>query len=575
MIGERAARLPDATLSDARSRRASGGAAVWIAGTALFIALLVGWAILGRPLYATVMTHDVFIFIDAAHRIQSGLRPHLDFVTGLGALNFYGPALWGLVDDPFRSFALFHVLALVVVLVLAAYAALTRALDAFAGVALMLYVGAVAGSPSNLGDPAAALTFAMWYNRLCWALLLIVLVLFLAPRHGHGATVTIGDATAILVLGVAGFYLKITFATVAAGLAGLAFLTVPHLRRPVLLAAVGAGLTLLWVELAVSGLHAAYLRDLRDIGAVNGVSLLDPVRLLPDLKTLYEVTVATAAAGLYAGVVGRAGQRDLGLFVTILVTSNYLYSTNIQQSGLVGLAAVPLLAYVRVAASPDDAIRHRRLWAGSLAITLVAFTAPEAATRYLSLINYAAWSHDNAYPFAAPQRLADGLIAADAGVAGTHSFLARLDAGESPAAVLAEREAYRHRHPIDQAIYQVEYAYMIAQGAAALERAFQADPGGRGPVIVLDFANAISPALDLPPSRGDFAWFHEGRNIDAEHHPRPDELFRNARYVMAPNFSTTAGTRDFLLRLYGTFLSREYVLVVDGLLWRIWSRRES
>lgn len=541
----------------------------WPVGLALGLLALHAWVIVGRPLYVRVMAHDMAIFVDAAHRVQSGQVPHLDFISGLGALCFYGPGLFGLADDPFRSFALFHVLAFGVVLACAVYAAVGRGLDGFESALLLVYLGAVVGAPSNLGEPAGAVSFAMWYNRLGWGLLLAGALLFLRPRRPGPATAAV-DALLILGIGLAGFYLKITYAAVAAGLFGLGFVTAPHLRRPALAAAVGAVVVLLVVEAATGGMNLAYLRDLREVGAVNGATMLNPLRLLPATANLYEMIWVAAGVGLFWLIRPAEGAwRDLALFAVLIALAAYLYNSNIQPYGLPLLLAVFLIGRVRAREGGAErrAGRAGRHAPALFAVAALLFVGPEAVARYRSLALYHQLGRDAGYAFPAPEALRRGLIADE----GTAAYLVRLANGEDPTRVLAERAEHLRRHPPIQELYQTEYAYTLARAAVLLDGIMARS--GAGPVEVFDFANPLSSILGLPPPRGDYAWYHYGRNITDAHHRPAAEVLAEARYVLVPAFAANAGTRDLLTTIYGGYVREHYRLVADGPLWRVWARK--
>jgi hypothetical protein len=91
-------------------------------------------------------------------------------------------------------------------------------------------------------------------------------------------------------------------------------------------------------------------------------------------------------------------------------------------------------------------------------------------------------------------------------------------------------------------------------------------------VLVLDFANPVSAGMGLLPPRGDISWMHWGRNLDAEHHPLPQELFADVAVVMIPKIGINSAQLE---ELYGPFIVQHYALFAETDGWTVYRLRES
>jgi hypothetical protein len=91
-------------------------------------------------------------------------------------------------------------------------------------------------------------------------------------------------------------------------------------------------------------------------------------------------------------------------------------------------------------------------------------------------------------------------------------------------------------------------------------------------VSVLDFANPFSAGLNLPPSRGDYAWLHWGRNINDVYHLPPEQLLGEVDVLMVPK----AGINGIPLRtLYGSYIREAFDPIRYTDQWTVYKRREA
>src|SRR4051812_42434780 len=200
------------------SRRDQGGIFEW-ASPGVTAAFALTCAMLAAVLLVapgqTVITkylNDLFVFLDGGHRILSGQIPHRDYHTPIGALADLLPALGMLLTgSPGRAMpAGFAVLILLLAPVTARI--LSSRLRPALALPIVVYLTLVLAAPANLGESASILSFGMFYNRIGWVALALLLVMFLPP-HGRSRPISDGLCAALLVLLM--LYTKISYGVVA------------------------------------------------------------------------------------------------------------------------------------------------------------------------------------------------------------------------------------------------------------------------------------------------------------------------------------------------------------------------
>jgi len=116
--------------------------------------------------------------------------------------------------------------------------------------------------------------------------------------------------------------------------------------------------------------------------------------------------------------------------------------------------------------------------------------------------------------------------------------------------------------------FMTDYLMSIREGAHLLSEL----PVKPENVSVLDFANPFSAGLGLPPSRGDYAWLHWGRNINDIHHLPPEQLLGGVDVLMVPD----AGINGIPLRnLYGAYIREAFDPIRYTDRWTVYKRRRA
>ncbi len=491
--------------------------------TAAACALLL--ALPGRTV-TTVYVNDLFIFLDGAHRVVSGQVPNRDFHTALGPLVYYLPALGQWLTGSLGSAIPVGVAVLLAALApVTAHVLGTRLRPALA-IPFGIFVLLVMAVPMNLGESIGSLSFAMYYNRIGWAALALLLVMYAPPVRPGRAQVWL-DALSAGSLAALMLYTKVTYGVVA--LAFLAFMVTDRAQRRWALG--GLALVLLTgvlVELVWRS-TLAHVSDLLLTSRVSGArGLVDWV--LGFLRHLADYVLFGIVAALTLWL--RRSWRDLVFFGFCGGVGLLIMAQNSQPWGILTLHA-------GAAAGAELLMRafalHRQTWSlarGAPALVL-ALVLPTAVHCLLALLLHARLAFGRAgAPFGLP------------GYAGVH---------------LAELWS-----PGDRA-FSTAYLASVRDGATLLEGLPQARR-----VSVLDFANPYSAGLGLVPARGDNAWLHWGRNVDEEHHLSGEQLLGGVEFLMEPKW----GINNIPLHnLYGDYIRAAFEPIRESEFWIVHRRR--
>ncbi len=487
-------------------------------------------ALPGRTVTAA-FTNDVLIFLDGAHRIASGQLPNRDFHTALGPLVFFIPAAGYWLTGNLGAAMPVGMAVLLLAVMPALIGILTSRLHPPIALALGGFLILILAAPINLGGPVSLLSFAMFYNRIGWVALSLLLVMYLRPRE-RGVTGEVADAMAAALLLLLQFYTKATYGLVSLGFI-LFMLTDARQRRwaaaSLLLTLVAAAL----IEIGWGGTRQ-HVEDLMAAAQVSGGrDLASLVR--SGLNNLADLAVFAIAAGV---ALWRTGSlRDL-LFYGFCVTAGLLIlNQNAHGWGI---------------------------------ITLYSGTA--VATELLVRLQY---RRDRGAAAGRPS-LADGLplllaflllppIVHHGAVLARHAVLAAADAGTSLG--LPKLRDLRIPDPADSPDFMTRYHESIESGGKLL---LSLSPTPER-VVVLDFVNPFSAGLGLRPPAGDSSWLHWGRNIDANTHPAPEVMFADAKFVMIPKVGINSLP---LQQLYGPFISRTFQLVQETDAWIVYEKRQ-
>lgn len=549
-------------------RNEPAGIAVALGAFALVCVLL-----LAHPggTFLTYAPHDTFVFVDAAYRLEHGQLPHLDYRTPLGVLTAILPYL-GLVAG--GSFAAAMPMALAIALVALAPMLIWVLATRFR-VYLALPVGALlillVAAPLITGDMPSRITMAMWYNRLGWAALTVLFLMWMPPsaERPRGWLID-GLVAAVLVLTLV--YTKITF-----GLVAIAFLVVWLLlgrgTRPaallaiVLCAAVTSGIEWLW------RLHAAYLADIL-FAAEAGPAIRGGVAQI--LRTPLKFAGEVALLGLVIAqlvVLRRVSLRDCVFFALVLTGGLVIINQNSEDASLACLLAALAVAAERICRTGglDAGTTPRLARVASFGLVLALIAEPLVYRSY-ALVTHFQETRAGADAASLPASLAGfsskeyknyNIVAH-----GPEALQAITRPGLDDATAFA---LLRDRTFIGapNLLSTTEYLYTITEAVRALSGL---DYEGKL-IFNFDIVNPFPFVLGTPPQRGALYCHHLDRQYSLTSFLPVEAALGDIDIALVPKFPMEIRDRAALLRLYGDYLHAHFTASLDTPYWTVWTRR--
>jgi hypothetical protein len=499
---------------------------------AIGLGLAVVLALPGQTV-TTKYVNDLFIFLDGAYRIVSGGQvPNRDFHSSLGPLAFYLPAIgYGLTGSLGAAMPIGMAFATVFLGAIGAHLIGTR-MRPLTGIALAVFLLLIAAVPLNPGEGIADLSFAMFYNRLGWAAIGLLFVLYLPPFEASRKQTAL-DAICAALLTLFLLYLKASYGLVAAGF--LLFMATDRSARRWSLAALAAvAIAMVAVELFWHG-TGTYVADIRLASAVSG-DLPDVVRLiniaLPNLAD-----IAVYFLFIFLLLATRRSFRDF-LFLGFVGGSGVLIiEQNFQIVGILTLAAgASVAAELLARAAPS--------WAKSgvatgLPLLLAIMMVPVTVQNGMALLLHTGLSlTQQGDPIALP------------GFAGVRLVQ------------LSNEGLYRNFSRYNQSL--VDGVTALASLEVPAER-----------VVVFDFVGPFSAGLGLAPPRDDSPWYHWGRTLDDEVFPPASEILADAEVIMEAKWPIEVWTANGMRRVYADYLDSNFTLARESGDWRIYVRNPS
>ncbi|MCF6371272.1 hypothetical protein [Rhizobium halophilum] len=299
---------------------------------------------------ATKSLDELFLVIDGIHRVLTGQVPSRDFHTTLGPLAYYGPATgYALTGSYGAAMPVAMALFTACMTVIASHVLGSR-LHPFLAIVFSAFLLLILAAPMNLGEAVTALSFSMFYNRIGWVALALLLLLYLRPRSAVRHQMLL-DAVCATVLTVSMIYLRLTYGLVALGF--LLFMITDSRQRSwtALALAVIAALVLI-VELLWGG-SSTYVRDAWQ-------EMLGRDNFGTELQRLLEAGVAHLADLLLLSLIAglalwrRWRLRDFVFFLFCSIAGLWLLSHNVQRWGIISIHAAAAVAAERLLREMDD-----------------------------------------------------------------------------------------------------------------------------------------------------------------------------------------------------------------------------
>jgi len=481
----------------------------------------------------TKYLNDLFIFLDGVHRISEGQVPNRDFHTALGPLVYYAPAVGFWFSGDLGNAMPAGMALLVLALAPAAAHILSSRLRPAIAIPLGIYFLLIAAVPINLGESIASLSFAMFYNRIGWSALGLLLVMHLRPQHPRDYQGAI-DATCAAFLILLMLYIKISYSLI--GFIFLALMLLDPRQRGwsaatiVIIPIAGLVIELFW------GGTMDLVADLLLAGRVSG-----SIDTLDELTTILFKNLADYALFAILGVLAVWHTRSIRdcLFLGFCAVSGYMLITqNFQSWGIVSLAS-------GAAVAAESAVRKDSSVDGS----------PTSVTSGAQLLLLA---------FLLPAMIHNAAALV------LHAGLATLKQGQ--AVPLANFGRIRLIELWSERNYPLFSRYLtsLEDGARALASLEQSVDR----VHVLDFVGPFSAGLGLKPPHGDSTWHHWWRTVNEENHLPAQMLLQDVQIVMVPKRPIEVATAEGLQRLYADYLEQHFMLMQETADWKVYTLRD-
>jgi hypothetical protein len=487
--------------------------------------------------------NDLLLVLDGAYRVTSGQIPGYDFHTPLGPLTYYIPAAGYILSGTLGG-ALPAAMALVtLVLSLPMIHVLGTRLHPVLALLYGAFLLLILAVPINLGEGITSLTFAKFYNRIGWAALGILLVMYLRPIRIRERQ-NLLDALCAAFLTLVMLYTKLTY-----GIAAFAFLMFMLTdRRQWHWASAAVGL-ILASALAVEAIWRSsflYLSDLRlalDVGGrLRGTWGQIADHILVNLSDYVLLALFSSLA------LKRTRSFREALFYLFCAGTGFLIiNQNFQAWGIIALHAAAAVAAETILRQEEKSALDggRGAWS----------TTAGAKLLFLALV----------LPTIVHCTAALGL----------HMISASTRAGQALGLPHLERVRLANLWTWGEHDTANLYLTTLHEGADILSGA-----GLKGSkVFVLDANNPFPMILHAVPPQGDMPWLQWERTLNASAFIPPESLLANVDVVMEPKDSdgvSEAGpARMGLKALYGAYIAEHFEGVDETEHWKIHRRREA
>jgi hypothetical protein len=474
------------------------------------------------------------------------------------------------------------VLAFVFVTLLAWFIC-ARRFPAFFALALSLLVGGlvIASRPMSFGllfykFEFSHAAYAMWYNRVGWALLSILAIQSFLPPKARDASEIVNNGEAFLAgcLTVLLALTKVNYLAAALGVVFVGFCVTRPGRRRVFWYGVGLACIPMLLAVFTQFSFRAYLGDLATLGRLaNAHARL--VRLvqssidnLPDLLCVGAVfwLLRPFFGGLHdawwVGGIGRVAVicgACMGIGLVVL-TLNMQW----REIPLLAVACAIVLEMALRACGPEnasssEAFRFRFVAGASLFLFLASGTLLNDVA---SVVYSWAFKHHMRY------------LTPDSGVIQSESLSSLLlppqlgEQVEQPRVVqgLLERANFSPYMLGRVSLTPYQYAHLVNDGLALLQP--HLTPAAR--VFCMDLANPFPLALLLPPPKGGSLWW-DRMTFSPQLFPKPERVFGEVTHVMVPKIGlNTADSQE----VYLPYVADHFSHVAESALWDLYVRKD-
>ncbi|MEJ6395916.1 hypothetical protein V8J82_21835 [Gymnodinialimonas sp. 2305UL16-5] len=473
--------------------------------------------------------NDLLIFLDGGYRVLHGQVPNRDFHTALGPLSFYIPGLgYGLSGDLGLAMPV-GMAALMLLITPTLIHILQSRMRPLLAIPLAIFLLLLLATPMNTGEMAINISFAMFYNRVGWVAIGLLLVMHLEPNR----TVrwqTQRDAAAAVLLTMIALYTKMTYGVVA-----VAFLLLTLLQARQRLWAANAVAICLVSGLVIEAFWGGTRQHIEDLATAAQVSGIIEWQIY--IRSFVRVSGEYVVFLFFAGLAlwHRPRITDF-LFYGFCACAGYaLLNQNAQIVGIVTLLVGAAIAAEVVARHPPKGTTGAVARGTSLAAIVLMLPIGLSSVAALGL-------HA-------------GMAAGQAGVA--------LDTPNGTGLRIVNSLDRNHFN-----LYS-NYGETLETGAALLASLDM--PPSR--VLAMDFVSPFTSLTGISPPEGGSAWMHDNRNFDMESYLPAEEMLGGVDIVMIPERPIADSTTEKMEELYGDYLEQHFQLTGENEHWRLYQRR--
>ena len=534
------------------------------------------------------MAWDVITMMDGAHRLEAGQMPHVDYLSPVGMFPIGMVYLGMKIGGPLANAPAFGSALGFIVLSLLAWFVSARRFPPLFAFALSLLTGGlfVATRPLAFGMLSYLLEFshasyAMWYNRVGWALLVVLAVqVLLPPKWKEGAA--LGDLIESFLAGCLVSLLaltKVNYLAAAVGISLVGFCVAPPGRRRMV--GYAAGIACLPVLLMVFTHFSfrSWFGDMVTLGRLADAHDRS-VRLVElGLVNLPDMVLVGAVVWLLRPFFGaskafwrRGGIVRLWILCGTCAGIGLVVLTLNAQNREVPLFAVACAIALEMArrewgngsadALAPGVLRLRFAVGAGIFLFLMAGTfANDAASVAYS------WAFKNHMRYATPE---SGIIQSPS----LGPLLMPPRPHEQVEKDLAVRDLLARRDfspyiAMRDGITPYQYAHLVNDGLALLKP--YVTPSMR--VFCMDSTNPFPIALCLPSPKGGAIWW-DAKTFSQKLFPNPEQVFGEVTHVMVPKVAVNRNTAAGMREIYGDYLAEHFTPLCESALWNLYASKK-
>ena len=519
-------------------------------GFAIFLTAIAVWTgllLCIGPVDLIASPHDITGHLDGGWRILNGQVPHNDFYCHLGPAVPYLLGLGMAVSGPNIYAVILPLLGCGLGLGAAAWITSRRRLGPPLAVLMSLTVFSTTVGLAPLGWAPWLTDYAMFYNRIAYAVLMVLAVGCFVPRRTTAAEPLTRTTAFFGGFGLACLLsLKITCFFVAVPMVALAPVFLGSPKKWYSWSALGFTSLVLFFLVVLRVHPAAFVEDM---AMVYGVAQDSQSPALPRLLALaLELWPNLAVLSIAFAAVAWVKKADLwtvcrfGLAVAILIAADLLLGISNAQLPVAALLPAEITILYELARRSD--VGEGRL------------NSRDRSPLRVSLN----WILLAAGIFLGMQRIAGDLVSTGC------ALVARVRRGP---------DGYPGRQinaaPFKAAFMPAglsglsDYPLFVNLGLELLRKHVTK----QSKLVALEFTNPFTIALGLKPAKGDVWWWHPGKTLSLSSHPAPSRVFAEADFVIASRRGA-----EVLWPMYGSYIEQNFQLLDRNQEWALFQRAQ-